>query len=243
MTKLNQVVAIEKGIKNQQNQAITEAYHAIQKAPLFTGIARAYRPRDEEGEKLPGESTSVQMRADALLKTTTEAWSKLLDITTTKDAANCETAADVVVDDVAILKGVNVPTLLFLEKQLIDLHTFIKKLPTLDPAEKWERDAAQDCWATKPSETTRTKKVPRNHVKAEATKEHPAQVDVFHEDIIVGYWTTLKYSGAMPATRVSELLAKVEKLQRAVKFAREAANGIDAPPVKAGEAIFSYLLG
>lgn len=242
MPKLNQIVAIEKGVKNQQNQVITEAYHVIQKAPQFTGIARQYRPRDEEGEKLPGEATSVQARADVLLKTTAEAWSKLIDITTTKDAANCETSADVVVDEVTVLKDVPVPTLLFLEKQLIDLHTFIKKLPTLDPSEKWERDDAQDCWATSPSETTRTKKVPRNHVKAEATKEHPAQVEVFHEDVIVGFWKTIKYSGAMPASRVSELLAKVEKLQRAVKFAREAANTIEAPPVKAGDAIFSYLL-
>lgn len=69
--------------------------------------------------------------------------------------------------------------------------------------------------------TVRTKKVPRNHVKAEATDKHPAQVDVYYEDVPVGYWTTVKFSGALPARRVNELLDRVEKLQQAVKFARE----------------------
>lgn len=242
MPKLNQIVAIEKGVKNQQNQVITEAYHAIQKPAQFSGIARTYRPKDEDGDKLPGEGTQVQTRADALLKSTAAAWSKLIDITFTKDMANCHAKADVMVDGVAVLKDVPITTLLFLEKQLVDLHTFIKKLPTLDPSERWERDAAQDCWATKPVETTRTKKVMRNHVKAEATKEHPAQVDVYSEDVIAGFWSTIKYSGALPAARVAELLGRVEEFQRAVKFAREHANTVDATPQFAGEKIFGFLL-
>ena len=48
-------------------------------------------------------------------------------------------------------------------------------------------------------QTLRTKKVPRNHVKAEATEKHPAQVEVYYEDVAVGYWTTVKFSGALPA--------------------------------------------
>jgi hypothetical protein len=243
MPKLNQIVAIEKGVKNQQNQVITEAYHVIQKPAQFTGISRNYRPRNEEdGDKLPAESTTVQNRADALLKNTAASWAKLIDVTVTKDTANCNARANVEVEGVVVMKDVPVTSLLFMEKQLVDLHSFIKKLPTLDPSEKWNRDPAQDCWATFPTETTRTKKVPRNHVKAEATKEHPAQVEVYHEDIVVGFWNTIKYSGAMPASRVSELLTRVENLQRAVKFARESANAIDAVPVKAGEGVFGYLL-
>lgn len=243
MPKLNQIVAIEKGVKNQQNAVITEAYHTIQKSNLFSGIARSYRPKDEDGDKLPSESTQVQQRVDKLLQTTSQTWSELVDITMTKDVANCEAKADVVVDGITVLKDVPVTTLLFLEKQLVDVHTFIKKLPVLDPSERWERDAAQDCWATQPTETVRTKKILRNHVKAAATDKHPAQVDVYNEDVVAGYWSTIKYSGAMPAARISELLTKVEKLQRAVKFAREAANVIDVTPIKAGESLFGYLLG
>lgn len=242
MPKLNQILAIEKGVKNQLNQTITEAYHLVQKAALFSGIARSYRSRDDEGEKLPGESTLVQQRAESLVTKTADSWGKLVDIVFTKDVANCQAFANVEIDGVVILEQVPVTSLLFLEKQLVDLHSFVKKLPTLDPSEKWDRDAAQDCWATTPAETTRTKKIPRNHVKAPATDKHPAQVDVYMEDVVAGFWSTIKYSGALPAARVSEILARVEKLQRAVKFAREAANNTEATPVKAGEKLFGYIL-
>ena len=42
-------------------------------------------------------------------------------------------------------------------------------------------------------------------------------------------------------TRVNELLARVERLQEAVKFAREEANGLEVEEHKVGEKIFKYL--
>lgn len=89
--------------------------------------------------------------------------------------------------------------------------------------------------------TTKTKKVPRNHVKAEATEHHPAQVEVYYEDVTVGNWRTIKFSGALPAKRVNELLARVERVQEVVKFAREEANSIEVEDVKTGEVILGYL--
>ena len=149
--------------------------------------------------------------------------------------------ADVVVDGQALLKDVPVAYLLFLEKQLVDLHTFVRKLPVLDASESWEYDSSADCYATEPVQTVRTKKIPRNHVKAEATEKHPAQVEVYHEDVVVGYWRTIKFSGALPAKRVSTLLERVEKLQQAVKFAREEANNTEAVDKHVGDRVFGYL--
>jgi len=127
------------------------------------------------------------------------------------------------------------------EKQLTDLHTFVKKLPVLDAAETWTFDASADCYRTDAVRTIRTKKVPRNHVKAEATEHHPAQVEVYYEDIPVGYWSTTKFSGALPAKRVHELSDRVEKLQAAVKFAREEANSAETADQRMGDAVFGYL--
>jgi hypothetical protein len=113
----------------------------------------------------------------------------------------------------------------------------------LDAAESWARDDSTDSWKTDPVRTIRTKKVPRNHVKAEATDKHPAQVDVYYEDVAVGYWTTVKFSGALPAKRVNDILDRVLKLQTAVKFAREEANNVDVTDQKVGAQIFGYLFG
>ncbi len=242
MTKLNQILAVEKGVKSDVQRKVTDAYHRIQKSPLLSGISRTYQPIDDEGEQLPPESTKVQVQADQVLKDVAVTLTRLFDVTGTKDVANCSAKADVKVDGAVLLSDVPVTYLLFLEKQLVDLHTLISKLPTLDPSETWALDENTDTWRTEPVKTTRTKKVPRNHVLAEATDKHPAQVQVFTEDVVVGYWTKIAFSGALPQRRVNELLARVQKLQDAVKYAREEANGIEVTDQRIGDAVFAYLL-
>ncbi len=242
MARLNQIIAVEKGVKSRSYSELTEAHHGLQKAALLAGIARTYQPRDEEGEQYPPESTRVQLRAEEVLRRTADTLTRLFDVTATKDWANCEAKADVRIDGDVLLAAVPATYLLFLEKQLADLHTFVAKLPVLDAAESWGYDEAADCFATDPVQTTKTKKIPRNHVKAEATEKHPAQVEVYYEDIVVGHWRTVKFSGALPASRVKELLERVDRLQQAVKFAREEANNTEVTDQHVGERVFAYLL-
>jgi hypothetical protein len=241
MPKLNQIIAIEKGVKSQSLRELTDAHQLLQKPAMLSGISRTYRPKDEEGEQFPPEATKVQVKAEQVIEQTVEILTKLFDVTATKDWSNGQARADVVVDGKTLLSQVPITYLLFLEKQLVDLHTFIKKLPVLDAAETWVFDASADAWATEAVQTVKTKKIPRNHVKAEATEHHPAQVEVYYEDVVVGTWRTVKFSGAMPAQRVNELLDRVERLQEAVKFAREEANSLDVQDQKIGAAVFDFL--
>lgn len=242
MAKLNQIIAVENGEKTRAFKKLTDAYHLLQKTELLQGIARSYTPYEDGGETLPSESTRVQLRTHSIVTDVAEALTVLIDITATKDWANCDAKANVEVDGHVLLNQVPVTYLLFLEKKLVDIHTFVSKLPILGAAEVWKRDLSQDCWATDAVQTARTKKIPRNHVKAEATKEHPAQVELYHEDVRVGTWNTIKFSGAMQASEVRSVLDRVVKLQAAVKFAREQANNTDAIEHKVGERLFKFLL-
>lgn len=241
MTKLNQIVAVEKGVKSKTQKDITAVYHTIQKAPLLTGIARTYEPKDEEGDRLPSEQTLVQVKVEDVLEEATESLTRLFDVTLTKEVTNANAKADVKVNGQTLLADVPVTYLLFLEKQLTDVRTLVAALPVLDPSEVWTLDENTGAYVTQPSQTVKTKKVPKNWVKAEATDKHPAQVEVFHEDVLVGYWTTRKFSGAIPATRKAEFLERVDALVNAVKFAREEANSIDVTDRHAGQAVFDYL--
>ena len=189
MPKLNQIIAIEKGVKTRAFQELTEAHHALQKPGLLAGIARNYTPKDDEGEQLPSESTKVQVNGEEIINDTIAILTRLFDITLTKEVGNTSAGAAFVVDG-KHFRAVPVTYLIFLEKQLVDLLTFVRKLPVLDQAETWDYDAASGSYATAPTQTVRTKKIPRNHVKAEATKEHAAQVEVYYEDVPVGYWRT-----------------------------------------------------
>ncbi|MGH3938182.1 MAG: hypothetical protein ACRDTG_06040 [Pseudonocardiaceae bacterium] len=137
MTRLNQIIAVEKGTKNTSYAQVTALHHDAQKTAPLAGISRVYRPRDEEGEQLPPEAVRVQIKADDLIGRLTTTLTRLFDVTATKDWANREATADVVVDGEVLVVDAPVTWLLFLEKQLTDLHTFVTKLPTLDPSEQW----------------------------------------------------------------------------------------------------------
>lgn len=238
---LNKLIAIESGVKTKASRVVTDLHHLLQKSALLNGINRTYQPKDDDGDHLPSETTLVQVKVEKVLKDLNAELTRLFDVTLTKEVGNSQAKADVVVDDKVLLKQVPVTYLLFLEKQLTDINTFVGKLPTLDPASEWNYDDNNDVYVTAPVQTVKTKKVPRNWVKAEATDKHPAQVEIFHEDVQVGTWTKVDSSGAIPAKRKAELLSRVEKLITAVKFAREEANSLEVEDQAAGEKVFNYL--
>jgi hypothetical protein len=240
--KLNQVIAIEKGAKATGEASLTAAYHAAQKLGPWNGVTRVYQPKDEDGDTLPPESTRVQFKGQDLLNSVRLNLGRLMDVTATKDEGNTQARADVIVDGELILSQLPVPTLLYLEKKLGDLqNSLLRSLPVLDPADDWNLDENQGVYKSEPVQTVRTKKVPRAFEKAKATDKHPAQVEVFTEDIPVGTWTTTKLSGAFTETRKAELLEKVRRLIQAVKEARELANVTEVRDVRIGEAVFDYL--
>ncbi|MDX1947676.1 MAG: hypothetical protein SFU86_19920 [Pirellulaceae bacterium] len=241
MPKLNQIIAIQNGKKTQVKESLTQAYHQLQKPDLLAGISRTYKPKEEGGETQPPESKLVQIKVKEIVERVSRDLTDLFDVVATQDWANCQAKADVQVDGRTIVSGVPVTYLLFIEKQLVDLHTFVDKLPVLDPGEQWSFNQAQDCFASEPFQTSRTKKVPKSHVKYEATEEHPAQVEMYFEDVTVGTWTTVKYSGAIPAAERNQLLERVRKLADAVKAAREEANCCEVERRKVAESILGYI--
>ncbi len=243
MPKLNQIIAVTSGKKTRTVKQINEITGKLEKSALLSGLSRTYQPRDEEGERMPSEKNMVQYTVVQALKDIRKSLSELFNLVATQEYANCEAKADVIVDDKVILKQVPVSYLLFLEKQLIELNTIVSRFPTLDPSESWIFNDDVNCYSSEMKETTRTKKLPRNHIKYDATKEHPAQVEVYYEDIIVGYWNTLKFSGAITAVEKNEMLDRIKKLQNAVKFAREEANSMEVAKKKVDETILNYIFG
>jgi hypothetical protein len=165
--KLNQIIAVAAGKKADAHKVKTEVYHLFQKGPLLEGISRSYTPNAEDGDKLPPESKHVQVKVNEGLAKVRTSLTELFDVVATQDFGNTVAKADVVVDGVPVVTGVPVTYLLFLEKQLVDIGTFVEKLPVLDPAKLWDYDSSTDSYATKPIQTVKTKKIPRNHEKAD----------------------------------------------------------------------------
>ena len=244
MPKLNQINAVVSARKNEAEKAVTELHKVSQKEQLFVGRERTYRPLDEvNGQKLPPESQRVQQRVDDLIRQAREKWTELWNLVLTQDTGNQKARADIVVDGKLILSDVPVTTLLFLDKQVNDLETFVSKLPTPDPAEEWNHDPSTGLLRSKASESLRTSKEPTVIVKYAATKEHPAQTELFTKDVPVGTWTQILYSGSISTDRKNAILARVRKLQDAIKAAKEQANLLEVERQKAGEPILDFVFG
>lgn len=243
MSKLNQVIAVEKGVKSRAYSEISELNKLVQKPNLFNGLSRAYQSKDENGETYPPEHQRVQEIVGRILKRVRTSKTELFDVTAQKDFANMIAKADVVVDGITVVAQAPVPFLLFLEKELTDLRTFVSNLPILDSTDDWDKDENSGLYKTESVKKNSTKKVQRPIVLYDATDKHPAQTQLITEDVTVGVWEQVKQSGAMPKPEQEALLERVEKLLKAVKYAREEANQFDAPRVSVGEELFNYLLG
>lgn len=245
MAKLNQIIAIEKGIKARNYSEITGIYKLAQKPDLFNGLSRTYQPLNDEAEdaeRLPAQSQRVQASVEDMWRNVGRLMSEHFDVTARKDWTNTLARADVKIDDKVLLEKVPVTYLLFLEKQLTDIRTSIDAFPTLDTQSDWTRDSTSGLFKTPTTTTHRTKKVAKPIVLYPATEEHPAQCQMVSEDVIAGHWNQVNYSGAMPIKDKKELLIRINKLIHAVKMAREEANSIEEmPSPKIGDAVFNYL--
>lgn len=241
--RLHQAVALETGVRSRTYAKTTDIWKLLQRAPLTSGLSRVYEPVAEDGEQFPAERTDVQVKAEPALRQAAAELTRQWDITATRDWGNCQAFADVVVDGQTLIAQAPVHYLIFLQKQLADLRAVILALPVHDPADRWVEDASSGLWRTDPPVVTRkTQKVPRNHVKAEHTERHPAQVDVYFEDVTIGHWKATKFTGGVPATRQVQLLRRVEQLQEAVIKARQDANATEVPELHVGGLVFDWLL-
>lgn len=240
--KLNQAIAIESATKPTSYKEFTELNKLAQKQVLFNGFTKTYRKINESGEDFSPERQLVQQKVSDLITKAISILTPAFDITATKDFANLNAVADIKLGGNIILAAVPVPFLLYLEKQLKDVETFVLNLPLLSEDENWVLDANNKINVSDLQTTHRTKKVQRAIVKYDATPEHPAQTELISEDVLVGYWDTKKLSGAISATDKEELVGRVREMQIAVKVAREEANSVDAPKVDTAN-ILKYIFG
>lgn len=243
--KLNQIIAVEKGVKSRTNDTVSELKHAIQKPVLFSGMRKEYRPRKDDGVKYPPEQQMVQFRYKNVLQKLERSKSELMKITARKDWTNTTAKADVVVDGKTVLNQVPVTYLLFLEKELKDIKAFVSKLPLRDPAENWDEGTEDGFFKTKePITTLKTSKEQKPIVLYDATERHPAQTQLVTDDVVVGTWEMVKHSGAIDRAERDRLLDRVTTFLQAVKQAREEANMApeeSSPDV--GKAVFGYIFG
>lgn len=241
--KLNQVIAIEKGVKTRTQKEITEAYHKAQKPVLFNGFVKTYKPNVDGDETFPQEKKLVEVKVNSLLRDVRRNMKELFNVTATKDYANCSAKSAIYLEGTIVAQDVPVTYLMFLEKQLIDLQTSIATLPVLEATEEWSWDSHTEQYKTESTKTVKTRKVQEALSLVAPTDKHPGQAVQITVDRNVGIWDNIKMSGAISESDKRDLLTRVETLIKAVKMARETANLTDAPEIDLSSSLLSYIFG
>jgi hypothetical protein len=225
-TQLHQILPVLKSKQDQMAKGLDEARRALGNPTALGGFTKTYTPKDEEGDRLPSEGKRIQYNAADIATLVAENWIKLLDLIATKEYANTEAKADVVIGARTLVHDAPVSYLLSLEKLVTEMLAFVNALPTLDPALEWSPADLPGHWKAAPVDTVKTKKIMKPVVMYDATDKHPAQVKEVGEDVLVGYWKMTQFSGALPAAQVQGMKDRLVQLREAVLHAREKANSI-----------------
>lgn len=247
MAKLHELLAVNGNATQQAVRIATEI------RALFTGKRHHFlksvtvsRPLNEaDGGETVEEQSEIQTTVNKELRWALPILAEAMDINHQIVVGNLTAKADIVMPDgTVLLAGVPAQTLLELEKQMGKIKEILDVVPTLDPAKGYSRDDSmgEGIYAAREVTKTRTKKIVKPFVKYEATKEHPAQVDIVSEDVPVATVTTKSWSGELTVEQKASMLERLDVMTRAIKAARSRANENVVDPKLPGNKIGETLL-
>jgi hypothetical protein len=241
--RLAQAIGIEAQTRTSVARRISDATAALGVPDLFDGLHGEYRPRDDEGERLPEDNKRVQTTVEWVLSAVRDALVELCDATAARDFTNAtdEARADVVVGERVLVASAPVPYLLWLDHQLESLRLIVERCPALPSSTVWELWEERGVYRSEPIRTTRSVTSAKPITLSEATERHPANVQLASVPEVVGDWTRWKFSGALPVARRETLLRRLAQLRLAITVARARANEASAQRPAVGEAVMGYL--
>jgi hypothetical protein len=241
--KLHELLAVEGDLKGAAEKIMAETINTfVKKEHHFVERLKSYSPNEEGGETFASEKQEMVTTVPKKLEHTQSVVAKYVDAVAQKELTNTVASAVLEIDGVKLIEAPLPATMLLaLEGKLKTLREVYNSIPTLDPSETWKWDAATQTYQADQKLTYKSKKVMKNHVKAPATDKHPAQVEVYTEDVRVGTWTEKKWCGMVTPAEKAELLSRIDKLMQAVKKARQRANDVEVKSLNIGEKIFDFI--
>ena len=246
MARLHELLAVEGDLAGTYQKILSETKTNFTKHPdRYFGQHTRIEMFDENAPKEADIHKEMDDTVLNKLNYTADHIIRYLDAVFQKEKTNQFAMADLIVDGVTIAKDVPATFLLGLENKLKKIRDDVyASIPTLQPGVKWEEDevTGDGVWKrTYPDEKFRTKKVLKNHVKAVATDKHPAQVDVYSEDVKIAKIITDTWCGMISPAQKSAIFGRIDKLIRAVKKARQQANSTEVVKVTIGKELFNYI--
>lgn len=243
---LVEVISLSQRASATLAQLISEAIGTFtKKADHFSGQLRSYEPVGELDMDLDPEDSIVVTNAEDKLNYVFNAFIETIDLNLTKENTNAVASGSIEVEGNVWEEAIPVNAILTAETHIKRLRELILAVPTLEPKENWSpsKDHKPALYTSDKKNRIKTKKVETFQTVAEATKDHPAQVQKVYNDVVAGNWGTTLLSGKIRPSTKSQMLKKVDKLSGIFQNAREAANNAVVKDLKIGTKIRDYIMG
>ena len=250
-TVTHEILAVEAGLAETSNRIQKETTKTLDtKRSLFTGLVKSHKLFKEEDQHLTQatEYKEVESTVQEQLDYAGSELSKYWDASLQKEEANQRAKADIIVDGKVLSKDVPVTILLAMETKLLSAQAMYNAIPTLDASKAWEPDstyAKDNVFRTKNASERMQEIVSKDWKEVSAaTVQHKAQIVQTEKRETVGKYVQYDYSGALTSIDKAQKLERLTKLIRAVKMARQRANGtVVNTKLSIGSTLIDYING
>lgn len=247
--KMHELLAVEADLQKMFLKVSAEAKETFSKrSEHFRGHDKSLKMKDDSRafeEAAAHEHKEVDSTVGDKLRYASKSAKKYFDALLQKESANQVAKADLIVEGKTLATQLPATFLLAMESRLKTLREYYAAIPTHQPGVRWIPDSAQRegvFVAADDDVREKTEKDTEFRTVASATKEHPAQVAQVQKTVVVGLFTTKKWSGMISPGEKSELLARIDTLYQAVKQARQRANQVKIESLKIGADLFDFIL-
>ena len=246
--KLHEVLAVLADLEGTSKKIADETINTFtKKATHFQAAHRTLnmfsedrKPEEEGAEQRTELVTTVPDKLDYMSNSHIKYFDALLQ----QEATNQLAKADLIIDGQTIATDLPATFLLSMEKRLKSLRNVYASVPTLDPGIEWVEDeaAGKGIYKTSnPERTQKQEKAMKHQVLVPPTEHHPAQIEKWAENIVVGTYSIVRQSSMVTPAQKSEWLGKIDTLIREVKKARQRANSTEVVKEKIGQKLFDFI--
>lgn len=245
--KLHEILAVENDLEKVAQNIVGEAKVTFnKKANLFNGSVRTAEMFDSDAPVPAPEVVKLEETVPGKLRYVGKAVARWLDVVLQKERTNQTATADLIVEGEVLATSLPATFLLGLETKLKRLRDMYTELPTLAPGIVWvtAEDEGEGIYRTDvPQERFITAKSTKSTVLYDATKEHPAQIDKWTEDVKVGKYLLQGTSGMITSAHKAEILGRLDTLLQAAKSARMRANSVEVVQDTIGQKLMDFING
>lgn len=248
-SKLHEVLAVEADLAAAAEKITGETIVTFtKKEDHFNGFHKRLQMFDEarkQEEKGAESSKEIVDTVPSKLRYTATSLAKYWDAVAQKERTNQEARANVIIDGVVVIAEAPATFLLGMESRLKKLRAVLEAIPTHAPGIQWvaDPDMGKEIYRSSVDQATkREEKDFEYRVLYEATKEHPAQIEKWMANRVVGTYLATQWTSTISPAAKSELLERCDTLIRAVKKARMRANETEVVKMNPGKTLLDYVL-